>query len=411
MHSRLKLKEPTARQIDLSRVERANDATVEPVGSGLTVVTPKNAGAFAAALPLPPHGASDPKSVVVELRGKAANNAVGFVFATPDMRRMIGSAISLGPNHKGAVRWLIDGIDEAHWLLVRNDGVDGKAAALKLDSVQIYPAEAEALPPVADLAEGRMGHVDVALMAAVADAVDDPMAALAAPDPIRIDAVPVELLGPRLGFTNAFDPARASRKPLTQWRMEDDDQPVFRYLYREAKPMRHLEFGTWLGAGAVYCLEESDATVWTINLAEGEQLADGRPAYDMGTGTVRTDSGADIGRLYRQAGLGHRVCQIYSDTRHWDTRHYPQGFFDTVLIDGGHQEEIVLNDTAKAVGLLRSGGLCLWHDFAPDPAVFAVSPATIGVAKGIRAAWPIVAETMRDIFYVWPSQILVGIRR
>jgi hypothetical protein len=43
--------------------------------------------------------------------------------------------------------------------------------------------------------------------------------------------------------------------------------------------------------------------------------------------------------------------------------------------------------------------------------VFGVSPATIGVAQGIRAAWPAIREAMRDVFYIWPSQILVGIRR
>ena len=188
--------------------------------------------------------------------------------------------------------------------------------------------------------------------------------------------------------------------------MEDDDQQIFRYLYREAKPKRHLEFGTWQGAGTVYCLQECEATVWTINLLEGERRADGQTAYDRSS-----DAGQGIGRFYLEAGLGHRVCQIFADTRIWDTRNYPADFFDTVLIDGGHQADVVVSDTKKAIAVLRSGGLCLWHDFAPDPAVFGVSSATIGVAQGIRDAWPEIKESMSDVFYIWPSQILVGVRR
>jgi len=71
-----------------------------------------------------------------------------------------------------------------------------------------------------------------------------------------------------------------------------------------------------------------------------------------------TDTLGFIGRLYLERELGHRVCQIYCDSRQWDTSAYPPEFFDTVLIDGGHQREIVISDTRKALPLLRSGGSC-----------------------------------------------------
>ena len=175
-----------------------------------------------------------------------------------------------------------------------------------------------------------------------------------------LDIVDVSALHERLTLPEALAYPSASRqKSFFDWKMEDDDAPILRYLYRNFRPRRHLEFGTWAGTGTCYCLEECDATVWTLNLLEGE-LIEGKPAYsstidDTPEGAVpvqhvdgrpvyQTDAGLLIGRRYREAGFGHRVCQIYCDSRTWDTRAYPRDFFDSVLIDGGHSADVVLSD-------------------------------------------------------------------
>ena len=82
-----------------------------------------------------------------------------------------------------------------------------------------------------------------------------------------------------------------------------------------------------------------------------------------------------IGSKYLDAGWGKRVCQIYADSREWDTRAYPAGFFDTAFIDGGHAADIVANDTRRAIQLVRPGGLVVWHDFCPLDEVDAVMRA------------------------------------
>ena len=61
--------------------------------------------------------------------------------------------------------------------------------------------------------------------------------------------------------------------------MEVDDAPILRYLYRNLKPCRHLEFGTWQDQGALYVLEEFHATVRTINFLEGETGAEQNFTY------------------------------------------------------------------------------------------------------------------------------------
>lgn len=226
----------------------------------------------------------------------------------------------------------------------------------------------------------------------------------------------------------------AGLRSLGDWHMEEDDAPVFAYLYRYFQPRRHLEFGTWQGFGTRLCLESCSATVWTLNLPEGESKADGSWAYgervrdetqappgavrvnfgqdESGPRTYhRTDAGGYIGRLYRENGLGHRVCQIYCDSRQWDTSAYPPGFFDSVLVDGGHQHDVVVNDTRKAVPLLRSGGLMLWHDYCPHPDILARSQVTQGVVGAIQTLLPELAEQFSDLFWVDPSYILVGIKK
>jgi hypothetical protein len=244
-------------------------------------------------------------------------------------------------------------------------------------------------------------------------------------------ALPLAKLGELFSAPRTFPPT-ASGKRLDQWKMEDDDAPIFRYLYQTYGPRRHLEFGTWQGWGSVLCLEFSAATVWTINLPEGESRSDGTWAYgervidpshapqgiitvnygedELGPRTYhRTDAGGYIGRIYREKGLGNRVCQIYCDSREWDISNYPSDFFDSVLIDGGHQPEVVINDTRKSLQVLRSGGLIMWHDFCPFPGIRSRFETVEGVTVGIEMILPELRSQLKSLCWIDPSWILVGV--
>lgn len=216
--------------------------------------------------------------------------------------------------------------------------------------------------------------------------------------------------------------------------MEEDDAPILQFLYRTHQPRRHLEFGTWQGWGTVLCLEACDATVWTINLPDGEIRPDGTWAYghrildasnspegiitetfgedELGPRTYhRTDAGGYIGRLYREKSLGHRVCQIYCDSREWNTSNYPAGFFDSVLIDGGHQSDVVVGDTRKALPLLRSGGLMIWHDFCPLPEIRSQFESVRGVTQAVEQLLPELQIQLDPLCWINPSWILLGIKK
>ena len=229
-------------------------------------------------------------------------------------------------------------------------------------------------------------------------------------------------------------PFTPSTKAFDEWKMEEDDAPIFRFLYQAHQPRRHLEFGTWQGWGTALCLESCDTTVWTINLPDGESRSDGTWAYgervtddsnapqgvvtanfgedELGPRTYhRTDAGDYIGRIYREKGLGNRVCQIYCDSREWDTSNYPEEFFDSVLIDGGHQPEVVMSDARKALQILRSGGLVMWHDFCPLPEIRSQFETVKGVTAGIELMLPELESQLKKLSWINPSWILVGIKK
>ena len=242
------------------------------------------------------------------------------------------------------------------------------------------------------------------------------------------DIVSVDDIQRELGFLEPIEfAADWRRRPLREWHIEADDA-ILRYVFRNLRPCRHLEFGTWRGDGVVRCVEECDASVWTINVLTGETRPNGDWAYgelvEEGTAPapwseqlltdggvwMRTDSYGQIGRQYLDAGWGKRVCQIYADSREWDTRAYPDGFFETAFIDGSHIADVVENDTRKAIRLVRSGGLVIWHDFCPLEEVTRACESTRDVVSYIRAHLGELRPHFTKLFWVDPSWLLFGIR-
>lgn len=243
----------------------------------------------------------------------------------------------------------------------------------------------------------------------------------------NIPTISLKDLHKKLGVNTPINyPQSSLIKPLAEWKMEIDDSPILMYIYRHFRPRRHLEFGTWQGMGTLYCLEESDATVWTINPPFGEDRPDGDAAYGheeselpsvrlwakkVGFGekdSYKTDTIGFIGRFYLEKEMGHRVCQVYCDSRKWETSNYPADFFDTVLIDGGHAKDVVINDTLKALQLTRPGGIIMWHDFCPP--VWDRYETTIGVTEAVLEIWDWIQENTSQIFWIYPSYILLGVK-
>ena len=213
--------------------------------------------------------------------------------------------------------------------------------------------------------------------------------------------------------------------------MARDDGPILAQIIRYLHPLRHLEFGTWQGYGAKLVLENSQATVWSINLLGGERHADGRYAYSESLceptrtsnlfrkiigkntgkrGLLPTDAGEQIGSLVHGAGLGNRLNQIYCDSTQWETSAYPDGFFDSILIDGGHQSAVVASDTLKSIRLVRQGGVILWHDFCLDEQVRQKFKHVETVIQGVESVAEEIHRHGIRLYWINPSWLLCGIK-
>ncbi len=116
-----------------------------------------------------------------------------------------------------------------------------------------------------------------------------------------------------------------------------------------AQPRIVLEIGTYDGAATWHLWRNvPDARIYTIDLPDG----------------VVTEGSSDQGyqghktRSYLPSDV--RVTLVEVDTRKW-TPAIPEKV-DLCFIDAGHTFECVQNDTEKVFGLLKAGGIVIWHD-------------------------------------------------
>lgn len=151
-----------------------------------------------------------------------------------------------------------------------------------------------------------------------------------------------------------------------------------------AKDTRRLfEFGTCTGKTAYLWArnQPADGTVTTLTLAPS-QLGEYRsaPGDDpVDEGNARRES--DYTRfLYSGTAVESRVVQLYGDSKQFDDAPYADSC-DVVFVDGSHAYSYVVNDSAKALRMVRPGGLVLWHDYSP--ACRGVFRALNGLARGL----------------------------
>lgn len=305
----------------------------------------------------------------------------------------------------------VDQPSDARFLMFRNVDPDGRPTHF-----DVFDLLADRLPGQANFAaswsQPSVRTIDVRelarLVAWARRSWDNPFAATAshAGRAGSIAIVDVEDLPSLHGQPSpGVWPPPGQDKPLDRWKMETDDAPILEYLWRLWMPRRHLEFGTWEGFGATLVGQSTGAEIWTINLPQGEAGGDGESLY------AASDAGGNIGWRYRAAGLGPRVHQLLGDSRDFETGRFAGDFFDTVLIDGGHTPDLVENDTDKALSVLRPGGLCIWHDFCPDPAALSRNLAPLGVVQAIVGNFDRWQPLFDRLYWIRKSWILVGERK
>ncbi|RZS90204.1 FkbM family methyltransferase [Motilibacter rhizosphaerae] len=364
----------------------------------------------AGALTIPAQAApSGPLAVDVELEVLVGRVSVACLADEADEPASDVVTLSAAPYPQTARVQLADGAALAAFA-VAADAASGTAAGVRLLGLGATRVVEHATTPSPVMrADTRRFALDCALTPR------------ALPVPGReIEILPVQRMAEVLGFERAYVPEVARYDyDVAGFKSEHDEAGLFRYLYSQLRPKRHLEFGTWEGFGAMLCAESCDAEVWTLNLPDGERDANGSTVYgaqylpddaDVPPLGVAGDAGDRIGWRYRAAGYGDRVHQMLLDSLELDVREFGPGFFDSALVDGGHTPDVVGPDTDKALHLVRSGGAVIWHDFCPDPGVLEVSPA----GRGVMQAWVENHDRWRiqlkGLYWLRPSWLLIGIK-
>lgn len=151
----------------------------------------------------------------------------------------------------------------------------------------------------------------------------------------------------------------------------DTESWILAVLARNA--MQMFEFGTCTGKTAYLWARNQPAggRVTTLTLAPS-QLGDYQRA--AGDDTFATDSARAESAFTRFVYTGtaeeSRITQLYGDSKRFDESPYLDGC-DVVFVDGSHAYSYVVSDSAKAIRMVRPGGVVLWHDYRNTmPGVF-----------------------------------------
>ncbi len=151
----------------------------------------------------------------------------------------------------------------------------------------------------------------------------------------------------------------------------DTEAWILAVLARDARAL--FEFGTATGRTTYAWARNSppDARITTLTLAP-DQLG----AYQAGAGDGSRETRAALTEsrfdrfLYSGTDVEHKVVQLFGDSKAFDEGPYAASC-DLVFVDGSHAYSYVRSDSAKALRMLKPGGLLLWHDYSPlVPGVF-----------------------------------------
>ncbi len=192
-----------------------------------------------------------------------------------------------------------------------------------------------------------------------------------------IPRVPVERLDPRfrpdeLGATRAAEVAYIGRGTIrVPGGTSDTEAWILAVLAKDAR--RLFEFGTCTGKTAYLWARNQapDGTVTTLTLSP-DQLSSYQSAAgdDSAAESYAREESRFTRFLYSGTDAERRVVQLYGDSKQFDEAPF-QGACDVVFVDGSHAHSYVVSDTAKALSMVRPGGLVLWHDYSPEcPGVF-----------------------------------------
>ncbi len=128
-----------------------------------------------------------------------------------------------------------------------------------------------------------------------------------------------------------------------------------------------FEFGTCTGKTTYLWARNSpvEARVVTVTLGPDDAAAlyQAESGDDERDSRYALDESAFTKFLYTGTAVAGKVTQLFADSKALDVTPWV-GQCDLVFVDGSHAYSYVVADSEKALQLVRSGGIVLWHDYA-----------------------------------------------
>lgn len=122
-----------------------------------------------------------------------------------------------------------------------------------------------------------------------------------------------------------------------------------------------FEFGTFDGRTTLNLANNagSDSRVVTLDLPAQHSAITSAPLHPH---ELRYAEKAASGARYRGTDAERNIKQLYGDSGTFDFSPYA-GAMDMVFVDGSHAYRYVVNDSLRALEMLKPGGTILWHDY------------------------------------------------
>jgi len=128
-----------------------------------------------------------------------------------------------------------------------------------------------------------------------------------------------------------------------------------------------FEFGTCSGKTtylmALNSNENSKITTITLDPNEASSFTKKADDNDVSFRNIRNESIYNK-FLFSNTEVEKKIDIIFQNSLDFNEKRFEKKM-DLIFIDGGHTYSVVKNDTEKALKMLNSEGIILWHDYVP----------------------------------------------
>jgi predicted O-methyltransferase YrrM len=131
-------------------------------------------------------------------------------------------------------------------------------------------------------------------------------------------------------------------------------------IVNKVKPKTIFEIGTFEGRTTLnMALNAPEANIYTLDLpVSGLEAVESK----VEVGEIAYINKDVSGSRFIGKSVAQQIHQLLGDSATFDFSPFYDSI-DLMFIDGSHAHDYVLNDTEKALKLIKKGGIILWHDY------------------------------------------------